>query len=78
VPRVIGSRIDAAGLAKIAAGKVRDEMKLAIITTMCCIIQSVSSGVQIHIDDRICETNRSRPRNSFMVNFSLKPPFLSG
>ncbi len=44
MPRVIGNRIDAAGLAKIAAGKVRDEMKLAMITTMCSIIQSVSSG----------------------------------
>jgi len=35
VPRAIGKRIDAAGLAKIAAGSVRDGMKVVIFAILC-------------------------------------------
>ena len=73
VPRAIGSRIEAAGLAKTAAGRVRDGMKLVMIASGCYTIPLACSSRIIQIN-RIREGERSVQHNSFIVDSSRKCP----
>ena len=69
----MGRRIEAAGLAKTAAGSVRDGMKLVMIASRS-YVDPVSTKLQPCRNSEIDEENRSPQHNNSIIKISLESP----